>query len=54
MHSTMNRTSIGAVSEATRRAVATYRDEHELPNYDVALRHLLEDAGADDVLEAEA
>ena len=41
----MNRTSIGAVSEAARDAVADYRDENELSNYDEAVRQLLRDAG---------
>ena len=51
----MNRTTVGAVSTSTRDAVAEYRDANDLPNYDVALRQLLEDAGADDVLaESEA
>jgi len=41
----MNRTSIGAVSEAARDAVADYRDENGLSNYDEAVRELLRDAG---------
>ena len=41
----MDRTSIGAVSKATREAVADYRDENELSNYDEALRQLFRDAG---------
>jgi hypothetical protein len=50
----MDRTSIGTVSAETRDAVAEYRDTNDLPNYDVALRHLLDEAGVTDTLSAEA
>lgn len=50
----MDRTTIGTVARSTRDAVAAYRDTNDLPNYDATLRQLLEDAGADDILEAEA
>ena len=50
----MDRTSIGAVSTQTRDAIAEYRDENELPNYDAAIQHLLEDAGASETLSANA
>jgi hypothetical protein len=49
----MDRTTIGAVSTATRDAVAGYRDENGFSNYDDALQHLLKEAGADS-LEGEA
>jgi hypothetical protein len=47
----MNRTTVGAVSTSTRDAVAEYRDENDLRNYDETLRQLLKEAGADDVLQ---
>jgi hypothetical protein len=50
----MDRTTIGTVARSTRDSVAAYRDANDLPNYDATLRHLLEEAGADDVLETEA
>jgi hypothetical protein len=43
----MDRTSIGAVSTATRDAIAGYRDENGFSNYDAALQQLLKEAGAD-------
>ena len=46
----MDRTSIGTVSSSTREAVAEYRDKNGLSNYDAALQHLLEEAGATDTL----
>jgi len=49
----MDRTSLGAVSYSTRDAVAEYRDNHNLPNYDAALRQLLKEADASDSLSAE-
>lgn len=42
-----------AVSYSTRDAVAEYRDIHNLPNYNAALRQLLKEAGASDTLSAE-
>jgi hypothetical protein len=48
----LSRTCIGAVSPETRDAVAEYRDANDLPNYDAALQHLLEDAGVTDTLSA--
>lgn len=48
----MDRTSLGAGSYSTRDAVAEYRDNHNLPNYDAALRQLLKEAGASDTLSA--
>jgi hypothetical protein len=50
----LSRTCIGAVTPETRDAVASYRDENDLPNYDAALRALLEDAGVADTLTAES
>jgi len=50
----MDRTSIGTVSYSTRDAVAEYRDNHDLPNYDAALRQLLQEAGASETLSARA
>lgn len=49
----MDRTSLGAVSYSTRDAVAKYRDNHNLPNYDAALRQLLKEADASDTLSAD-
>jgi hypothetical protein len=49
----MDRTTLGTVSRSTRDAVAQYRDENDLPNYDTALRTLLEEAGATDTLSGE-
>jgi hypothetical protein len=50
----MNRTSISTVARATRDAVADYRDENELSNYDEAVRQLLRDAGAEQHLNERA
>lgn len=49
----LSRTSIGAVSTEARDAVAEYRDQNDLPNYDAAIRALLKDAGAADMLSVE-
>jgi hypothetical protein len=46
-------TTVGPIGHDTRDAVAQYRDENNLPNYDAALRTLLEEAGATDTLSAE-
>jgi hypothetical protein len=50
----MDRANIGCVSTSTRDAVKAYRDRNGLANYDEAVRRLLKDAGAEDVLPAEA
>jgi len=50
----LSRTCIGAVSPETRDAVAEYRDKNELPNYDAAIRSLLEEAGAVDTFSVVA
>ena len=52
VHMSLSRTCIGAVSPETRDAVAEYRDENDLPNYDAALQNLLADAGVTDTLSA--
>lgn len=46
-------TTVGPVGHDTRDAVAQYRDENDLPNYDTALRELLEESGATDTLSGE-
>ena len=40
-------TTIGPVETATRDAVAEYRDEHDHPNYNSALKAMLEEVDAD-------
>lgn len=40
----MDRTSV-VVGKEARERLAEYRDKQELPNYDVALKTLLEEAG---------
>jgi len=40
----LNHTTIGAVTKETRDAVAAYRDENDLPNYNAAIQSLLEEA----------
>jgi hypothetical protein len=50
----MRRTTIGAVDPSVRDAVAEYRDENGLQNYNKAVAELLRDAGAADKLSPEA
>ena len=40
-------TSLGPVEPAIRDAVAEYRDEHDHPNYNSALKAMLEEVNAD-------
>ena len=47
MSSIVGVTTIGPVEPATRDAVAEYRDEHDYPNYDTAIKAMLEEVTAE-------
>ena len=50
----MDITSIGPVTKPTRDAVRGFRDDQELPNYESALREILQRADVEmDACEAE-
>jgi len=44
---TVGVTTLGPIEPATRDAVADYRDEHDHPNYNAAVKALLEEVDAD-------